>query len=257
MTIHDQHVHSYLSFDCEELPENYLSAETKELVLTDHFDLNNPVTDFKDDVPDFEQLLVMKRELAEKNGVTLRLGVEVGYVPDLQEVIKEKIKAYPFDVILLSCHHNNQNDYMDEEIKDASTDPVEQYFDQLYQAIVNIPEAHILAHFDYGTRIHQFNVEKLKKYKQQLIKILQAIIDNKMALELNSKSMYRYGNYDLYEYIIPLYQSLGGSQFTLGSDAHKAEELEMDFDQSKQLLRENGVHEVVIYREGQAEFVRI
>ena len=39
MTIYDQHVHSYLSFDCDENPENYLTEATKELVLTDHFDL--------------------------------------------------------------------------------------------------------------------------------------------------------------------------------------------------------------------------
>lgn len=253
MTIYDQHVHSYLSFDCDENPENYLTEATKELVLTDHFDLNNPVTAFQDDVPDFDQLLEIKANLKETHDVTLRLGVEVGYAPGLANQIQEKLAAYPFEVILLSCHHNNQDDYMDESIKAAVADPIAAYFDQMIEAIAAIPQANILAHFDYGTRIHQLTVEGLKKYQDRLETLFVAAIQADLAFELNSKSMYRYGNFDLYDYAIPLYQSLGGRLFTLGSDAHQAADLELDFDKSKALLKKHGVTEVVVYRQGHRE----
>lgn len=255
--IYDQHVHSYLSFDCEEQPENYLTADTRELVLTDHFDLNNPVTAFNDDVPDFKELFAIKDRLAAENGVTLRAGVEVGYAPGLAATIKETLADQNFDVVLLSCHHNNRADYMDEAIKLVSADPVAEYFAQLLEAIAMVPEAHILAHFDYGTRIHAFTVEKLRAYEPQLVAVLEASIKKGLAFELNSKSMYRYGNYDLYAYAIPLYIGLGGTLFTLGSDAHQAGELEMEFEQSKQLLRDNGVTHVAVFRAGQAEMVAI
>lgn len=41
-----------------------------------------------------------------------------------------------------------------------------------------------------------------------------------MSLELNAKSYGKYQNNVLYDYIIPLYRSLDGQLFTLGSDAY-------------------------------------
>lgn len=48
-------------------------------------------------------------------------------------------------------------------------------------------------------------------------------------MELNAKSFLKYGNEDLYRYAVPLYQSVGGKLFTLGSDAHVAEDYQLGF----------------------------
>ena len=55
----------------------------------------------------------------------------------------------------------------------------------------------------------------------------------------------------------PLYKSLGGHLFTLGSDAHKVEDYQMAFAQMKDLLLEFGIEEVVLYEAQQAHKVAL
>jgi len=69
-----------------------------------------------------------------------------------------------------------------------------------------------------------------------------------MAFELNSKSIFNYHNYHLYDWAIPLYQSLGGEVFSLGSDAHKAEDHKLKFEQSINLLKKHNVKEVALFK---------
>lgn len=56
-----------------------------------------------------------------------------------------------------------------------------------------------------------------------------------------------YQNEALYRYAVPLYQSLGGKLFTLGSDAHVAADYQNLFPEMQQLLRDFGVNEVATY----------
>ncbi|WP_233120428.1 PHP domain-containing protein [Vagococcus martis] len=69
-----------------------------------------------------------------------------------------------------------------------------------------------------------------------------------MAFELNAKSFIKYRNKALYEYAIPLYISLGGKLFTLGSDAHVAEDYELGFEEMGSLLKKHGIYELAIYQ---------
>ena len=62
-----------------------------------------------------------------------------------------------------------------------------------------------------------------------------------MALELNTRSMYEYQNADLYRYLIGLYIEMGGTRFSIGSDAHSIHKYRYHFDDAIALLREFGV----------------
>lgn len=56
MKLIDQHMHCDTSFDCKEPYTNYLNNNVKQIIFTDHFDLNNPISNDEDDIPDFEKL---------------------------------------------------------------------------------------------------------------------------------------------------------------------------------------------------------
>ena len=257
MELFDTHCHCQLSFDSQASMESYMDQADHYLIFTDHLEYHNPYFDtYPDHVPDFDQILA-KQAAFKQAGLDLLLGVEVGFLTSHIKAIEKVLDTYDFDAILLSCHQNGDYDYMDEAIKDQVDDPIEEYFINLLDAVETFPQANIFCHFDYGLRIHDLKVSDLKPYEPLIIPIFQAVIEAEMAFELNSKSIYRYGNKELYDYAIDLYQSLGGRRFSLGSDAHQACDLCLNFEDSKQILKSHGVEKVSVFLNQQAHEVKI
>ena len=116
------------------------------------------------------------------------------------------------------------------------------YLKELEEAIESIP-AHVLAHFDYGFRKFNVTVEELKKFEPQLRALFQKMIEYNLAFELNCKSIYLYNHEDIYIYALSLVKELGGTKYSVGSDAHTLEHFRLNFDQIKQILTAFGIGE--------------
>ncbi|MDN6639624.1 MAG: PHP domain-containing protein [Tetragenococcus sp.] len=250
MNYYDQHLHTFLSFDSQEIFENYLLNKPAYFVATDHLDLHNPGDDFHDDIPDYEKLTQKLAELAPNYPTTFLKGVEIGVVPGQEDQINDYLNQHPYDLKLLSIHQNGKFDYMDDVVltKDKF-DVAKKYFDQMSQVLDTFPDAQILTHFDYGLRRLDFTPQELEKhFEKELSLILKKVIKREMALEINAKSFGYYQNANLYRYVIPLYKSLGGKFFTLGSDAHQAEDYQALFPEMAGLLKEFGVNFLVTFQ---------
>ena len=250
MKYYDQHLHTFLSFDSDEQFENYLIKQPEFFVATDHFDLNNAGTGFKDDIPDYDLLNQKLAELSENYQTTLLRGIELGVVPGQEAAITDYLAQHPYDLKLLSIHQNGRFDYMDDIVltKDKLT-IAKMYFDQMAHVLDSFPDGHILTHFEYGLRRFDFSAKELEEnFEKELTAIFKKVIARELAMEINAKSFGRYQNADLYRYAIPLYQSLGGKLFTLGSDAHVAEDYRLLFPEMADLLREFDVEKLVIFQ---------
>lgn len=246
MEFYDTHAHSFLSFDSEEDPKNYLAKNIRTMALTEHLEMDYAYVEGDELVPKFDQILEWKKEWSNE-GKQLLMGVEIGYSKGNADKLRQAIAPYPMDLKLLSTHHNNVYDYMDEDANATPEEMIDSFLTQSEEAVDYFPDAQIFCHFDYGFRIFDMNIEQFAIYKERLISILQKIIAHGLALELNSKSIFTYENSHLYEYVIPLYQDLGGTLFSIGSDAHKAEEHYMGFGNLINLLDKYNVHSVVQY----------
>ncbi len=255
MNFYDTHMHSSLSFDCRETVENYVKQSKGCLAFTDHLELNNPINDFQDDIPDFDQLFEWKESLKNDHQIELMAGVEIGYFKERQKDIEAILEQYDFDLILLSCHHNGEYDYMDEPWRDCRENMVMNYVDDLLETVEEFPKGHILAHFDYGFRVHNMSTDLIEPYKDKLRQVFKLMVENELAFELNSKSIFKYKNRDLYEWAIPEYQKLGGSLFSLGSDAHQASDMFLDFKQLIILLERFKVNEIVQVKNKELELM--
>lgn len=165
-------MHCDASFDCNEHYSNYLKKGVKQIIFTDHFDLNNPISNDEDDTPDLEKLQRYQKEAKEIYNTELLIGIEVGYVKERISDILKHLSSYNYDSIVLSVHHNNKFDFMDPDISTISSDPIDEYLNLLIDAIKDVDSANVLAHIDYGFRIHNISSEKLNDYKVQIIKIL-------------------------------------------------------------------------------------
>lgn len=79
---------------------------------------------------------------------------------------------------------------------------------------------------------------------------LRAIIERNIALEINTSCVGSF--YDEWlpnKDIIDLYIEMGGSLFTLGSDAHKSEKIGTGFDEVKDYLKQKGIGHLVYYKD--------
>lgn len=250
MNYYDQHLHTFLSFDSEEQFENYLGNKPEFFVATDHFDLENAGTGFKDDIPDYAILTKKLAELNEQYDTTFLRGIELGVVPGQEAKIQDYLASHTYDLKLLSIHQNGKFDYMDDIVLTKDKFAVaKMYFDQMSEVLESFPDGHILTHFEYGLRRFDFTPEELEShFEKELITIFKKVIQRELAMEINAKSFGRYQNEVLYRYAIPLYQSLGGKLFTLGSDAHVAEDYRLLFPEMANLLREFDVKQLVVFQ---------
>lgn len=250
MNYYDQHLHTFLSFDSEEQFENYLAHQPDFFVATDHFDLENSGTGFQDDIPDYQALTQKIQQLNENYPTKILRGIELGIVPGQEQRILDYLKKHPYDLKLLSIHQNGRFDYMDDQVLTMDKFAVaKMYFDQMNHVLTSFPEGDILTHFEYGLRRFDFSAEELAThFEKELTEIFKKAIERELAFEVNAKSFGRYKNAHLYRYAIPLYQSLGGKLFTLGSDAHVAQDYQLLFAEMSALLREFGVESLAIYQ---------
>ena len=236
----DNHLHTHFSYDSDANFKDYLENYEDELVTTEHFDLSNPYTKI-DDVPDYE---AYSKEIAELNQYynnRIKKGIEIGYYQPREDDIKTFLKDKEYDLKLLSVHHNGVNDYLDEEVADLDKHQViQEYLNELEYAIGRV-DADVLAHFDYGFRLFDLTVAELATYEDQLRHIFQKMIDNDLAFELNSKSMYLYGNEHLYLYALDILKTLGCHKYSIGSDGHKLEHFRLKFDRIQEILENYGI----------------
>lgn len=249
MGYYDQHMHTHFSPDSAESFENYLEQTDGLLVTTEHLDFHDAYNGGVDTVLDYAAYSDKIDALNAIHDGRIRRGIEVGYTPESHARIMSYLEGKTFDVILLSVHQNGRYDYLQPIIDEMDPKAVmQEYFQLCTEAVRQIDGANIFAHFDYGIRRLPVTVEDLREFEPLLKGLLNAIMAKKMALELNTRSMYEYNNADLYRYMIGLYLEMGGSSFSLGSDAHSIQKYRYHFDDAIALLHELGVTELTLFK---------
>lgn len=238
----DNHLHTHFSYDCQTAFEDYINGFTGEFITTEHFDLSNPYTG-QDDVPDYSAYCQKIDYLNQKYGNRFKKGIEIGYFKDRESDILDYLKNKEFDLKLLSIHHNGRYDYLQEEaLKVPTKELLADYFNRMEFAIGRV-EAHVLAHFDYGFRKLNLDVEDLKPFETQLKRIFRKMLSKGLAFELNTKSLYLYGNEKLYRYTLEILKQLGCKQYSIGSDGHIPEHFCYEFDRLQGLLKDYQIDE--------------
>lgn len=250
MGYYDQHMHTHFSPDSAESFENYLEQTEGILVTTEHLDFHDAYNGGVDTVLDYAAYSEKIDALNTLHAGRIRRGIEVGYTPESHKQITSYLEGKVFDVILLSVHQNGRYDYLQPIIDEMDPKAVmQEYFGLCTEAVRQVNDANIFAHFDYGIRRLPVSVDDLREFEPLLKGLLKEIIAKEMALELNTRSMFEYNNADLYRYMIELYIEMGGTRFSLGSDAHSIKKYRYRFNDAIALLRELGVNELTLFKD--------
>ena len=248
----DQHVHSNFSFDSNEELENYINVSNKnDIVTTEHLDFANPIINYEDSSINYLKYIEEIDSLNKKYSNKFFSGIEIGYTPNSEKRIEDFLKDKNFNLKLLSIHQNGLFDYMCVNKKLISLEAfIQEYFEQMIQALESSIEFNVLAHFEYGIRIIDISVTDFDSLASKFLnKIIELIVKKEIAFEVNTKSMYKYKKENLYSYMIEKYFKKGGKLFTLGSDAHNIKDYAYKFDDARKFLLARNVKEIILFKD--------
>ena len=248
----DQHVHSSFSFDSNEDLENYINvSNNSDIITTEHLDFENPIINYKDSLIDYLKYVGQIKNLNKKYSNKFFSGIEIGYTPNSEKRIEDFLKNKNFNLKLLSIHQNGLYDYMCVNKKLISLEAlIQEYFEQMIQALESSIEFNVLAHFEYGIRIVDISVTDFDSLASKFLnKIIELIVKKEIAFEVNTKSMYKYKKENLYSYMIEKYLKKGGKLFTLGSDAHNIKDYAYKFDEARKFLLTRNIKEIILFKD--------
>ena len=248
----DQHVHSSYSFDSNENLENYINvSDNNDIITTEHLDFENPIINYKDSLIDYLKYVGQIKNLNKKYSNKFFSGIEIGYTQKSEKKIEDFLKNKNFNLKLLSIHQNGNYDYMCVNKKLISLEVlIQEYFEQMIQALESSIEFNVLAHFEYGLRMIDISVIEFDNLASVFLnKIIELIVKKEIAFEVNTKSMYKYKKENLYSYMIEKYIKKGGRLFTLGSDAHNIKEYAYKFDEATKFLLSKNIKEIILFKD--------
>lgn len=265
----DYHLHTTFSHDgistMEEHIQNAIGIGLKEICFTEHYDIYDGLKNDNRETINVKKYVENFYNYKEKykNQIDLKLGIEIGLQPDIKETIHNMVEQYDFDFIIGSSHITCKKDIS----KDSSffegltqKEAYMKYFEEVLQNIKQYDEFDVYGHIDYIARYGGYENKKIKyiDYQEILDEILINIIKKGKGIEVNT-SGYRYGLNNPHPNleILTKYLELGGNIITIGSDAHKIQDMCAYFNETKQLLKQIGYKEYAIFENRKPKFIKL
>lgn len=274
MALYDQHLHSRHSFDCKTEPRANVEAAIGKglagLTFTEHFD-THPL-DWPRCVFDYADYSASIARVHEEFGsqIHVGLGIEICFQPTNIDFILRFLERHRFDLVLVSQHYfggaavHVKGNW--EGVDAASA--TRQYLVDLLASVHQIEKIHgkygrvfdVLSHFDVVKRYsHRYlGSHDMSPFAGLIDEILAACVAADLTPEINTSSL-RQGlsetmpNADT----IRRYASLGGKAISIGSDAHRPEDIGAAFDVASQMLREAGLEGVAVFKGRQRSVVPV
>lgn len=260
----DCHNHSNNSFDADfsvkEMVEKAKQLKLHAFCITDHCDFHIPGENRNKQCFDGDMIKPIIKSVSEMNecikentdNINLLCGVEIGQATHNEAAAKDLLAKCDFDFVLGSLHNlEAEEDFFFMEYDKLDIDYIlKRYFNE----IIEMCEQNLfdsLAHLTYPLRyiIGEYNIKvNINDYKNKIDKILQIVINNGKALEVNTSGLRQKIGVMLPDTdIIKRYRELGGELITIGSDAHMPNNIANDVAVAYKKLKQCGFDNVTYF----------
>lgn len=262
----DSHMHTQFSGDSETSPEDMIQSAIHKglsgICITDHMDYDYPEeTNFEFDPSAYFDKL---RPLALKyqNRLDICIGIELGLQPHLTNRHRKLLSAFPFDQVIGSSHLVHGADPYYPHFYEGKTEEAGylEYFESILENIAAFDDFDIYGHIDYVVRYgpNKNKYYSYEKYADVIDAILKALLAKGKGIELNTAGFkYGLGHPNPTEAVLKRYRELGGEILTLGSDAHKPDQIAYDFHRLKGILASCGFEYFTLFKERKPIFVKL
>jgi len=255
---HDYHLHTRFSCDSKtEMIEMCRSAVEKgipEIGFTDHFDLY-PTDECRGFYRPDEWWAELERCREQFAGrLLIRAGVELGEPHLYTSEAQSLLARYSYDYCLGSLHNLGQHSVFDRAYFEV---PMDEGYGRYFAELERMTRAggfDVLSHFDvvlrYGVRA--YGSYDPARYEDAIRPVLQHCINFGIALDINTAVVRRFAaQLCPGVQVLTWYREMGGERITLGSDAHKPENVGADLDQAIAAARQAGFEHVTQYEQRQ------
>jgi histidinol-phosphatase (PHP family) len=257
----DAHLHTDLSPDSDVPIDAFAAAAAErgiaEIAITDHVDFEPSAPAY--DYTTFEQRERIVREAADRwadRGVEIRFGVEITWDSGWEADIRDHLATHAYDFTIGSAHIYRESPYAASHVASWVTgrslrEIVAPYFDEV-EAAARSGLFDALGHIDFVKRFLFPHVTPadLAAAPELYERILDALVENGTALEINTSGL-RHSPNESYPSpaIVARFRALGGRAVTVGSDAHRADNLAWGLDEGYRAAADAGF-EALTFRRG-------
>lgn len=233
----DCHVHTDFSTDSKMDIEDAIKVSRElgiGLIITDHMDYKHYIpNEFIFDPDEYFN------EYEKYRNDKLLLGVEIGFRDDSLEEIKKLKDNYPFDFIIGAIHVVNKVDiyYRDYYIGKSKKQAYEEYLKSILLLVKHHDLFDSLGHMDYITRYSIYEDKGLyyKEFSDLIDEILRELSNAGKAIEINTRKIHEKDTANNFIEILKRFKELGGEYTTIGSDAHRPEDIGINFKRAEEI----------------------
>jgi histidinol-phosphatase (PHP family) len=256
----DYHIHTTMSEDAKgELIEYVHKARKRglsEIGCSDHFHVEK-----QSYLMSFEKLAQYAKKVIsckEEANFPIKLGLEVDYIPSLENQIKRILKDGCFDYIIGSVHFINgwgfdDPRYISEYQNWDITDLNRTYFSLVRQCA----DSHLFDIIGHLDLIKKFGFRPKEDMTEVFTKTAETIRQSNMCVEVNTAGL-RMPCKEVYPSESLLKACFAhGIPITLGSDAHMPENVGKDFDKALRLVRQLGFTDIARFSQRKRKLVRL
>lgn len=271
MPVHDYHMHSNYSCDCRatmaQMCRSSIEHGISEIGFTEHYDLKEgeECRDWFRLEPWAEELNHCRQQFADR--LIIRASIELGEPHLYRRETQTMLARYDFDYALGSLHWVGAQCIFDRRYFTGRTpdNAYSDYFAEL-ERMTDVGGFDVLSHFDVVTRVGfaEYGEYDPTRYETIIRRVLQNCIRHGIALDINTKGL-RSGRVAGEKYqsallspglqILRWYADMGGERITLGSDAHRPENIGADFAPAIQAAQAAGLRHLTFYNKRQATLV--
>lgn len=270
MSLYDQHLHSWHSFDSEAGPAAQCQAAVEKglagITFTEHYDTHPedwPTCRY-DDGKISETIGAVREWFRGK--LVVGKGIEVCYQPQRMPAILDFLESHRFDLVILSVHwaggralgrpdgwagqwQQRTREYLQTVLEAAR-------FCAARRELGERP-FDVLGHLDVVKRYtRRYCGEYDLRFCGDVIdEILRTCVAVELAVEINTSTL-RQGLDEVMpaEWVLERYATFDGRRITLGSDAHTSRSVGAAFSETARMLKDKGLTHYCVFRNRQAHF---
>ncbi|MFA6269062.1 MAG: histidinol-phosphatase HisJ family protein [archaeon] len=260
------HAHTTASdgkLSAEQVIEEAIKDKIDFLCITDHYPAPENLDPYGKDFfkeGHFENLTKLKEKYKEK--INISIGVEFDWINGFDEWYKKEISKKPYDFLIGSVHalftkDNTLSGFWDkkEDLKKfiEKIGGSKKYVKEYYVQVRNMVKSNLfdcVGHLDIIKINNQNNSlfsETDEWYKKEILKTLDLIAKEKMAIEVNSRGLVK-GDEQYPSKFILIEARKRNIPLTVGTDFHAAGENEPYLGQLYKIAKEAGYAEICIFK---------
>ena len=240
----DFHMHSTISFDGHDKPEDMVKAAEKmglsEICFTEHVDyqIDKPVQDMVFDMQLYHTLLDPLRS----DKVKIRRGMEFGLKEYNRKQLRIDAAKRKYDFVIGSVHFVDEIDVYFPEFWEGRTisDAEQRFMEQTLACVQAHDDFDVLGHLTYLSKSSSHPANRPIEYedhRELTDEILRTLVNKGIGLEINTSGMQRIQRFLPDEPYLRRFRELGGEIVTIGSDAHTRDRVGQYSKEACDLLR--------------------